>query len=109
MGVVEGAGRAGGHDRGLEPGVFVHEVGIGSERIAESEVGLDLGAIRDDVAVDVEDRAFDLDRADEHRPGRRPRIGARLGSEAEVVQVDGDPGISSGCALDPQVEDALAG
>ena len=91
VGVVEGAGRAGGHDRGLEPGVFIHQIGIGSERIAESEVGFHLGAIRDDVAVDVEDRAFDLDGADQHRSGRRPRIGAGLGSETEFVQVARDP------------------
>ena len=62
-----------------------------------------------DVEVDpVLDAVVD-DRADVHRPGRRPRIGARLRPEPELVHRRGDRRDVGRVGLGPEVDDPLAG
>ena len=96
-------------DPGLQRGVALDEGRVGEQRVAERDVAAELVAVGQDVAVDAERGAATDQRADQHRPAGRPRIGARLRPEPEFLQHrrhDRDVGRRRG---DRQVHDALAG
>ena len=96
-------------DGGLELRVLADEFRIPAEGVPERDVPAHVAARGLDVEMDAEFVAVVQDRADEHRPGRRPRIRARLVLESEVVEEGDDRRDVRRRRLDREVHDALAG
>src|SRR4029079_19449521 len=84
--VAEPLDRAGRSDAPLQALVLAPQLRVVAQGVAEGDVAGVVAALRLDVEVDPVQLPAELERADGHRARRRPRVGAGLRPEAQVVE-----------------------